>query len=252
MLYDNNMIILTISLVVYKIDLIYIKGLSMPSMKFVVLAKSVKHKKFCVAGKLFSNGVIGDWVRPINPATDTDALTHNNIEYFNKEHPEMFHITSFNYLRNVPHQIQRENYSIDPMIYWSKEGVFNVEHIERLVDNPPTLWINGSSSYNGENDRFQSDLVVQPLQSLYFIRVLNLKIRIKREGADFGNDLKKFRGFFTYKNVDYAFIITDPKIYSAYGQKNEGTYDVGACYITLSTAPHSDGYCYKFIAAVVV
>lgn len=81
---------------------------------------------------------------------------------------------------------------------------------------------------------------------------MNFRIRIKREGADFGNDTKKFRGYFTYNNVSYALVITDPEIYSAYGQKNVGTYDVGACYITLSTAPHNDGYCYKFIAAVVV
>lgn len=224
----------------------------MPSMTFVVLAKSVKHKKFCVAGKLFTNGVIGGWVRPVNPDTDTDALTYKNIEYSSKKHPEIFHVTSFKYLRNEPHQIQRENYSIDPSIYWSKEGIFSVDNIDSLVDNPPTLWINGSSSYNGENDRFLSNLVVQPLQSLYFIHVMNFRIRIKREGADFGNDTKKFRGYFTYNNVTYALVITDPEIYSAYGQKNVGTYDVGACYITLSTAPHNDGYCYKFIAAVVV
>lgn len=251
MLYRNDLMLLTICWVVYKISLIFIKGITMPSMTFVVLAKSVKHKKFCVAGKLISNGVVGNWVRPINPATDTDALTHTNIEYSNKKHPEIFHITSFRYLRNVPNPIQRENFSIDPSIYWSKEGVFNIKNMDQLIDTPSTLWINGSSSYNGENDRFNSDLVDQPLQSLYFIHTSNLRVRIKREGADFGNDLKKFRGFFTYNNVDYAFIITDPQIYSEYGQKNEGIYDIGACYITLSTASHTDGYCYKFIAAII-
>lgn len=224
----------------------------MPSITFIVLAKSIKHKKFCIAGKRFANGSVGEWVRPVN-ATDSssDALTYNDIEYSSKQHPELFHITTFSYLKKIPHEIQCENYSIDTSFYWGKLGSFSKSNIDALLDNPTTLWNNGYSSYNGDNDRFPITLVTGPIQSLYFVKVHNLKIRVKREGIDFGNELKRFRGFFTYNSTNYGLIITDPNIYSDYGQLKEDVYDFGDCYITLSTAPHSDGYCYKFIAAVI-
>lgn len=223
----------------------------MPNKVFVVLAKSVKHKKFCVAGKIYSKGSIGEWVRPINPLIDSDALTYNNIEYSSKKQPELLHITSFSYLKSEPHPIQRENYSIDPSFYWAKVGVFDKKNINDLLDYPQTLWRNGYSSYHGVNDRFPFTSVTSPIQSLYFVYTSNLKIRVKKEGIDFGSDLKRFRGFFSYNNVDYAFIITDPNVYSEYGQLKEGTYDVGGCYVTLSSAPHTDGYCYKFLTAII-
>ncbi|MFC3395058.1 dual OB domain-containing protein [Brenneria rubrifaciens] len=224
----------------------------MPLITFIVLAKSIKHKKFCIAGKRFSNGTIGEWIRPVN-ATDSnsDALTYNDIEYSNNQRPELFHITSFSYLKKTPHEIQCENYSIDTSFYWRKSGVFNKLNINQLLDNPQNLWYNNFSSYNGENDRFPIALVKRPMQSLYFVNVCNLKIRVKRECIDFGNDLKRFRGFFTYNGINYGLIITDPKIYSAYGQQKEDTYDFGDCYITFSTAPHTDEYCYKFITAII-
>ncbi|MBC0854485.1 dual OB domain-containing protein [Pantoea stewartii] len=223
----------------------------MPSKVFVILAKSVKHKKFCVAGKIYSKGSIGEWVRPINPLIDSDALTYSNIEYSSKKQPELLHITSFRYLKSEPHPIQLENYSIDSSFYWKKEGVFDKKNINILLDYPQTLWANGYSSSNGVNDRFPVSSVSSPIQSLYFVYTSNLKIRIKKEGIDFGNDLKRFRGLFSYNNVDYAFIITDPNVYSEYGQLKEDTYDVGGCYVTLSTAPHTDGYCYKFLTAII-
>lgn len=224
----------------------------MPSVTFIVLAKSIKHKKFCIAGKRFTNGAIGEWVRPVNTIdSSSDALTYNDIEYSNKQHPELFHITSFSYLKKSPHKIQRENYLIDTSIYLGKSGTFNKNIINELLDNPPTLWHNGYSSYNGDNDRFPIALVQRAIQSLYFVKVYNLKIRVKREGIDFGNELKRFRGFFIYNSVNYGLIITDPKIYSDYGQLKEDTYDFGDCYITLSTAPYTDEHCYKFIAAII-
>jgi len=130
-------------------------------------------------------------------------------------------------------------------------GVFDKKKINDLLDYPQTLWINGYSSYHGLDDRFHVSSVTSPIQSLYFVYTSNLQIRVKKEGIDFGSDLKRFRGFFSYNNVDYAFIITDPNVYSEYGQLKEGTYDVGGCYVTLSTAPHTDGYCYKFLTAII-
>jgi len=223
----------------------------MPSITFVILAKSVKHKKFCIAGKIYRNGEVGNWVRPVNPTADTDALTHSHIEYPNKQRPELLHITTFNYIQRVPHQIQRENYSIDTSFYWDKTGVFNKRNINELLDNPQTIWSNGTSSYSGKNDRYLISSVTHPIQSLYFIYVQNLSVRVKAEGANFGDDLKKFRGLFSYNGYEYKILITDPQIYSDYGRHPEGIYDLGACYITLSTAPHNDGFCYKFIAAII-
>ncbi|WP_129146645.1 dual OB domain-containing protein [Aeromonas caviae] len=224
----------------------------MPSMTFIILAKSVKHKKFCIAGKSYNNGNIGNWVRPVNSIDpESDALTHSNIEYYNKQHPELLHITAFNFIQKIPHPIQNENYSIDTSLYWSKIGSFNRNNINHLLDTPLSLWHNNYSSYNGKNDKFPTNLISHPIQSLYFIYVHDLKVRVKAEGADFGNNLKKYRGFFSYNGHDYGIVITDPQIYSYYGRHSEGIYNVGACYLTLSTASHNDGFCYKFIAAII-
>lgn len=224
----------------------------MPSKTFIVLAKSTKNKNFCVAGKLFDNNIVGGWIRPVNPENPTgDALSITDMEYSSKQKPELFHIVSFSYLRNVKHDVQIENYSIDTQFYWQKLGVFPKNKIESLLDHPYTLWHNNYSTYNGLNDRFDKGLVGNPIQSLYFIHVKNLDIRIKKEGANFGNDLRRYRGFFTYNGIDYGIMITDPQIYSDFGRHAEGTYGIGSCYITLSTAPHTDGFCYKFIAAII-
>ncbi|UAN64749.1 hypothetical protein [Serratia sp. JSRIV006] len=224
----------------------------MPFTRVIILANSKKKGRYCVAGKQFNNNTIQPWVRPINASDPlNDALTTSNIQYHDFRLPSLLDIVDIHYLQSAPHRFQRENASIDQARKWEKKGSFSKSNIDALLDNPPTLWFNGNNSFHGLNDRFDKSLINNPIQSLYFINIDNLMIRTSREGAAFGDQRKRYRGFFTHNRIRYALSITDPNIYSIYGQKAEGEYQLGNCYATISMGPNEDNFCYKFIAALI-
>lgn len=222
----------------------------MTSTRLVLLAASAKRRNYCIAGRKWHEDQHHIWIRPVGDSLPdgNDALTTREIQFQNHRIPEVLDIVDIHLLRAANHPVQAENILIDTAFKWKKVGRMPVSHLEQFVETPHSLWFNPYES-QGVNDSFPSDLVTAQINSLYFIKLEDLTIRISTSSY---NGRKRFHGLFRYNSVNYKISITDTNIYSEYGQKPEGDYPFGKCYATLSMAPFTErDECYKFLAALI-
>ncbi|HAT1558690.1 hypothetical protein HV213_19500 [Klebsiella sp. RHBSTW-00484] len=224
--------------------------------RIIILAASVKRQNYCVAGKKWHQNQDNIWLRPVgNSLPDgNDALTSKEIQYHSNRIPSTLDVVDIQFLRYANHNIQSENHLIDTAFKWDKKGTYPVEKLSEIVDNPETLWFvnrEGTNSRMGINDCFPTQYLAGPTNSLYLILINELIIHLTHEEDFYGKNRKRYRGSFNYKGVNYKLSITDPNIYSQYGQSQDGDYNYGKCYATISMAPLEDnGNCYKFLAAL--
>lgn len=216
---------------------------------FICLANSRKVSGRCIAGKEFSNNVVGNWIRPIS-GRENHEISELDRRYSDGATAQTFDIISVALKEKSDHLAQEENYLIDDQYYWGKSGQFS-DDLNTLLDNPTSLWANGYSSYNGTNDRVPTDSITAPGQSLYFISPTNFEIVVQTEGAEFGNGKKKVRADFEYNGIKHFISITDPAIESAYLAQGEGRYKpTGTIYMTVSLGEAWEGFYYKLAAAI--
>lgn len=228
----------------------------MNSTRLIILAVSVKRKNYCVAGKKWHQNQDEIWLRPVgNSLPDgNDALTSREIQYNSYRIPSTLDLVDIQFLRSANHSVQSENHLIDTAFKWEKKGTYPVEKLSEILDTPATLWFVNRESTNskmGINDCFPTNLLNGKTNSLYLILINELTIHLTHEEDFYGNNRKRYRGSFNYNGVNYKLSITDPNIYSEYGQLQDGDYNYGKCYATISMAPLEDnGNCYKFLAAL--
>jgi len=88
--------------------------------------------------------------------------------------------------------------------------------------------------------------------SLMLIEPENPNIAVQTEGAEFGNPRRRVRANFTHQGVEYRLIVTDPVAERAFLAKPDGRYPMITAYLCVSLGEaHTDGYCYKLVAAVI-
>jgi hypothetical protein len=149
------------------------------------------------------------------------------------------------------HQI--ENHIIDGDYYWTKTGELTWAELSQLVDRPETLWANGDSTYYGLNDRVRMEAAGNMTNSLVLIQPASLSVLVQTEGAKFGNPRRRVRADFIYQGTNYCIVVTDPVAERAFLAKPDNRYHVDDAYLCISLAgAHTDGYCYKLIAAVIM
>jgi hypothetical protein len=149
------------------------------------------------------------------------------------------------------HPYQSENMVINTAYYWIKSGQINLNHLAQMVENPPSLWETGCSSYSGVNDRVAQGLLVGPRQTLYLIHPQDVEFRVKAEGSAFGDPKRKVRAFFNYNGTHYGLAVTDLQVEAHYLALNDGTYSNDeVSYFTVSMTELFNGYAYKVVAAV--
>jgi hypothetical protein len=218
------------------------------STKIIIcLAASRKPGGRCIAGKDASDK--STWIRPVSSGEE-DAITNQQSCYSNGQLAQLLDIIEIPILKPYPTKHQRENFLVDSGKKWIKNGVFDKNDLNTLLDNPSQLWQDLNSSYNGENDRIPADRANEINQSLFFIQV-KCKILVKIEGKDFDNPHKKIRCFFKYQNIEYILPVTDTVIEQEYLSKPENEYDIGEKYICVSLGLEYDGYLYLFVAAIL-
>jgi hypothetical protein len=209
----------------------------------------------CVAGKaLLSNG-FGGWIRPVSSRPEKELSTYDrHYDGTAQPEPALLDVIEIDFLGKDPHPYQPENYLIDDKIYWrlSRKATF-AEALRAVDPMQPDLWgLSSDSSYHGQYDRVP--IVNAPLfnSSLRLIRVDDLRIRVRAEGANFGNMKRNLRGHFTYSGNQYAIMITDPIIETGYLNRSEDTYPVGVALLCVSLGEPYQGYAYKLIAGVIL
>lgn len=217
----------------------------------VCLANSWKHNGSCVAGRQYTDGRWGDWVRPISARAGQEVAASEG-RYSDFTDPKVLDIMKVPVLEPKPENHQQENWLLDPRGTWSKQGVVSWTELQAAVDAPPEpLWKNGSSSSRGTNDRVAASDVATFARSLYLLRPTNLVISVELEVAeDFAR--RRVRARFSLGKSSYRLAVTDPVVVQKYLSEPDGEFAVPEALLCVSLAADVlSGYCYKLVAAVI-
>ncbi|MEU7982856.1 hypothetical protein AB0B63_30530 [Micromonospora sp. NPDC049081] len=221
----------------------------MPETKIIVcLANSWKNHGRCVAGVELINGRPRAWIRPVS-ARDGHAVDLTELELFGGGDPAPLDILKVPLLTAQPKGHQTENWLLDPTRWWSKIGEYHWSDLVNLKDKPVDLWGTGDSSGKGTNDRVAESAAMYLTSSLALIRVRELELHVFDGG--FGQVKREVRAIFRYGQATYNLAVTDPVYRDEYLSRDDGRYQLGACYLTVSLAEPFHGFCYKVVAAVL-
>ena len=222
------------------------------SKKIVCLANSKKNGGRCVAGKELLSTGIGGWIRPIS-TRDSAEINMSERQYKGRTEPELLDIIAIHLLRPAPKHHQLENHLIDSSHLWRKEERLAWNQVPDLLDAPPTLWSNGHSTIAGINDRVPEAESGRFQNSLLLIQPEDLIFQVESSASLFPEQKKSIRAKFQYRGTSYGLKVTDLAVQNAFATSQSGFHKVAVdCYFCVSLAEaHTDGYCYKLIAAVL-
>lgn len=219
--------------------------------RIVCLANSRKTSGRCVAGKEWSGGAAGAWLRPVSGRT-TQEVSLEERRYEDGTDPAVLDLIDVPLLNATPGSFQVENWLLDPEQYWRRVGRLPFDELPRLLDAPDKLWLNGFSTGAGLNDRTPEAEAQKLGGSLYLLKLDAATLKVFAPGADFGNPKRRVQMRFRHNGIEYELWVTDPNVERRYLAKQNGDYDVGECYATTSLGEAHEGYCYKLVAAVIL
>jgi hypothetical protein len=158
-------------------------------------------------------------------------------------------------LQHRPHACQTENWMLDASRYWHRVRRADWHELAGYVENPPTLWTNGSSTYHGTNDEIPQAVADTMPRSLYLLRVPQVRLSVFAPSADFGNPKRRVQARFQHRAVPYALRVTDPRIERTFLARGDGDYTIGECCLTISLGEPFEKkgqfYRYKLVAAII-
>lgn len=205
----------------------------------------------CVAGREITASGIGSWIRPVS-ARPTEEISEEERRYENGRDPNVLDVITIPMTRPQPHLHQQENHLIDVNYYWTKERTVSWEELQRAIEDPGgPLWLNGSSTFHGRNDRVQEDRLGEMTRSLYLVQPSNLRLIVASEGGDFGPARRRVRAQFDLCGHAYRVVVTDPWAERKYLAGGDGESDVGDAMICVSLGEVFHGFAYKLAAAVI-
>ena len=172
-------------------------------------------------------------------------------QYEDGSDPRVLDIIEVPVLAPQPEEYQAENWLLDPEFYWRRQGRYSALDLGGLMDAVEPLWLDGRSTYNGENDTVPLRLLSSVTSSLRLIRVAQLDLVVFAPGEAFGNSKRRVQGRFLHADRSYRLWVTDPIYERNYLAKLDGTYPVGPCYLTISLGEPYEGASYKLIAAII-
>jgi len=219
------------------------------TISLICLASSRKYGGWCIAGKEFSDGRIGGWIRPVS-AEGNGELSLAEITLSNGSLPRLLDVIRLPLRKRFPHSYQSEN-CLAAHERWSWHGMLPTAGIPAVCDGVDQLWINGYHSRTGRNDRMPLDLASGKLSSsLLFLRVEQLSIRVEEDLRG----LPRVRAWFSHQGERYGLAVTDPLVEQRYISRRQGDYPVegGQSFLTVSISEPFDDFCYKLVAAVIL
>jgi len=219
--------------------------------RIVCLANSRKDSGRCLAGKEWSTDADpGSWIRPVSDRLDEEVSEHER-QYKDGSDPQILDIIDVPLKSATPKAYQSENWLLDPDQYWKHIGRATWNDLGRLADNPAVLWRNDSSTQAGLYDRVSESDAQKLDSSLYLLYVSKLTVIVFAPGEAYGNSKRRVQADFKHRGVRYQLWVTDPLIERQYLAKDDGEYEVGECYLTVSLGKPHKGDCYKLVAAVI-
>ena len=218
--------------------------------RIVCLANSRKLQGRCVAGVELAGSPVSGWIRPVSDREHQEVSEYER-QYRDGSDPRLLDIIDVPLREHRPKDYQQENWLLDPKLYWEKAGVFKWEHLTTLAEAESTLWRNGCHTYNGINDQIPIDQAAEETSSLKLVHVDRLRLRVFAPGAAFGNSKRRVQACFLFAGNDYALWVTDPRIELTYLAQEDGYYQLGECYLTISLGEPFNEHCHKLVAAII-
>ena len=221
--------------------------------RIVCLANSRKLSGRCIAGREIVNQQPGPWIRPVS-SREHQEVSERERHYEDGSEPNLLDLFDVSLIEPRPHDFQQENWLLDPSFYWVKAARVDWAGLQAFVEPDGPLWLNQDSSYNGLNDRIILADANQLRSSLRLIYVDRLAITVFQ--PDPPNPTyrpkRKVLAKFKHANVNYWLSITDPVYESRFLAQPNGDYKLEECCLTISLGePHTDGFCYKLVAAII-
>jgi len=224
----------------------------MPVLKRIVcLANSRKLSGRCIAGKEQRPEGVGAWIRPVSDRSTQEVSAYER-QYQDGSDPRVLDIIDVPLHYAQPKAYQSENWLLDPEQYWVHHGQATWADLFALADDPPALWLNGSSSGSGSNDRVGLADAETLRNSLFLVHLADLRLRIFAPGAAFGNSKRRVQARFSHHGVSYGLWVTDPIVEREYLAMPDGEASVAECFATISLGEAYEGYCYKLVAALIL
>ena len=184
-------------------------------------------------------------------AREGQEVSEYERQYEDGSDPRILDIVYVPLLEPRPDEWQTENWLLDPEFYWRKEGEYSRFGLADLADPVAPLWIDGYSTYSGQNDKIPIGAMESVSDSLRLIRVERLELAVFRPGEAFGNRKRRVQGRFSHAGVDYALWVTDPVYERTWLSKLDGVYEIRDCHATISLGEPYRGACYKLLAGIV-
>jgi len=204
----------------------------------------------CIAGKERTGGGFGRWVRPVS-VRPSHEISEEERRFQDGTMPQLLDVITVPLIAPRPLGHQSENVLIDADYYWEKVGTATWADLGQMLDQPATLWVNGNSTFHGQNDRVGAAAVAQVRGSLLLIRPDGLRIRVSAESQFTGPSRRRVRAMFHHNGEYYSLIITDPIVEQTLLAKPDDEYRVAEAYLAISLSePYSDGDCSKLVAAL--
>ena len=129
--------------------------------------------------------------------------------------------------------------------------MFEWDALNELAETQGALWSNGCHTYNGVNDQIPLEQATKETSSLKLVRVDELRLSVFAPNAAFGKSKRRVQAQFHFAANKYALWVTDPRIERTYLKEDDGIYQLGECYLTISLGEPFNNYCYKLVAAVM-
>lgn len=216
--------------------------------RVICLAASRKKGQHCFAGKdTFSN----EWNRPVTNHGEHEVSTAEGTTTEGKL-ASIGDILDITFLKHDPFHFQHENHLIDSASRWTNVGRATYAELEALVDEPPSLWDEGSSSWGNQNNRVPEQSANAQNHSLWLIRPTTLSVSVEVKGGSFSDANKRIvKGHFTYAGTEYTMQVTDPIIEARMLSGADRTEAIGEAILCVSLGGAFNGYAYKLIAAVI-
>jgi hypothetical protein len=130
-------------------------------------------------------------------------------------------------------------------------GRLSYAGLERALDKPETLWVNGYSSRMGVNDRVPVDIAAGLTSSLLLIRTSTLRLEVCTRAKPFGETKRQVRARFEFMGDTYNIVVTDLYIEAKCADRKDGRYRIPEAYMCVSLGEPAEGHRYKLAAAII-
>jgi hypothetical protein len=213
----------------------------------VCLANSWKFDGSCVAGRDWVTKEHG-WIRPVGPRETASVLTAERT-FANGEEVAVLDVVEIEFLQPTPHLHQTENHLFNNAARWERVGEISWDDVGACTEEVGgPLWINGSHSSQGLNDKVAAAALAALTRSLYLVEPANLRIVVRASG--------KRRASFQLEGSHYNLAVTDPWLGQAFPSNNPGIFAVEGARLCVSlphamTSGFGAGFAYKLVATVI-